>query len=160
LAARRPEHQQARAQLARQDSVIAAARAALPARPAEQRRIELHTRRALRLRPAGYASAEQLSNFRAQLPVGKAQVRGTQAELQSQIVGKDPLSADIERLAALVQAAESDVAAAEIDLSRTEIRAPVAGRVGQRSVRPGQNVQPGAHLLSLVPDRDLWVQAN
>ena len=160
LATRRAEHQQARAQLARQDSVIEAARAALQARQAEQRRIELDIQRILPLRQSGYASEEQLSNFRAQLDVAKAQVRGAQAELQSQILGKDTLSADIERLAALVQAAESDVAAAEIDLSRTEIRAPVAGRVGQRSVRPGQNVQPGAHLLSLVPDRDLWVQAN
>lgn len=160
LATRRAEHQQARAQLARQDSVIEAARAALQARQAEQRRIELDIQRILPLRQSGYASEEQLSNLRAQLDVAKAQVRGAQAELQSQILGKDTLSADIERLAALVQAAESEVAAAEIDLSRTEIRAPVAGRVGQRSVRPGQNVQPGEHLLALVPDRDLWVQAN
>ncbi|MFO5689632.1 HlyD family efflux transporter periplasmic adaptor subunit, partial [Klebsiella pneumoniae] len=31
---------------------------------------------------------------------------------------------------------------------------------GQRSARNGQYVQVGTHLLSLVPDEDIWVQAN
>ncbi|NLY58609.1 MAG: HlyD family secretion protein [Gammaproteobacteria bacterium] len=160
LATRQAEHLQAQAQLKRQDSMIEAARAAVEARKAEQRRIELDIQRILPLRQSGYASEEQLSNFRAQLDVAKAQVRGAQAELQTQILSKDTLSADIDRLAALIQAAESAVTSAEIALSRTEIRAPVPGRVGQRSVRVGLNVQPGDHLLALVPGRDLWVQAN
>lgn len=160
LATRQAEHAQARAQLRRQDSMIEAARAAVDARKAEQRRIELDIQRILPLRESGYASEEQLSNFRAQLDVARAQVRGAEAELQTQILSKDTLSADIDRLAALVQAAESEISGAEIALSRAQIRAPVPGRVGQRSVRIGQNVQPGDHLLAIVPGRDLWVQAN
>ena len=160
LATREAEHQQARAQLKRQDSMIEAARAALDARKAEQRRIELDIQRILPLRESGYASEEQISNFRAQLDVAKAHVRGAEAESQTQGATKDTLQAEIDRLAALIQAAQSEVAGAEIDLSRTEIRAPVPGRVGQRSVRIGLNVQPGNHLLAIVPGRDLWVQAN
>ena len=160
LATREAEHLQARAQLVRQDSLIEAARAAVEARKAEQRRIELDIKRILPLRQSGYASEEQLSNFRAQLDVAKAQVRGAEAELQTQVLSKDTLGADIDRLAALIQAAQSEVAKAELDLSRSEIRAPVPGRVGQRSVRIGMNVQPGDHLLAIVPGKDLWVQAN
>ena len=160
LATREAEHQQSRAQLKRQDSMIEAARATVDARKAEQRRIELDIQRILPLRQSGYASEEQISNFRAQLDVAKAQVRGAEAELQTQILSKDTLSADIDRLAALIQMAESEVARAEIDLSRAEIRAPVPGRVGQRTVRIGLNVQPGDYLLAIVPSRDLWVQAN
>src|SRR5690554_574951 len=160
LATREAEHLQARAQLKRQDSMIASAQAAVEARKAEQRRIELDIQRILPLRKSGYASEEQLSNFRAQLDVAKAQVRGAEAELQTQILTKDTLGADIDRLAALTQAAQSEVAKAELDLSRSEIRAPVPGRVGQRSVRIGLNVQPGDHLLAIVPGKDLWVQAN
>lgn len=160
LATREAEHLQARAQLVRQGSLIEAARAAVEARKAEQRRIELDIKRILPLRQSGYASEEQLSNFRAQLDVAKAQVRGAEAELQTQVLSKDTLGADIDRLAALIQAAQSEVAKAELDLSRSEIRAPVPGRVGQRSVRIGMNVQPGDHLLAIVPGRDLWVQAN
>ena len=160
LATREAEHLQAQAQLKRQDSLIEAAQATVEARKAEQRRIELDIQRILPLRQSGYASEEQLSNFRAQLDVAKAQVRGAEAELQTQTLSKDTLSADIERLSALIQAAQSEVTAAEIDLSRTEIRAPVPGRVGRRSVRIGLNVQPGEHLLAIVPAQDLWVQAN
>ncbi|MFA5678268.1 MAG: HlyD family secretion protein [Pseudomonas sp.] len=160
LAMREAEHLQAKAQLNRQDSMIEAARAAVDARKAEQRRIELDIQRILPLRQSGYASEEQISNFRAQLDVAKAQVRGAEAELQTQTLSKDTLRAEIDRLAALIQAAQSEVAGAEIDLSRTEIRAPVPGRVGQRSVRIGLNVQPGDHLLAIVPGKDLWVQAN
>ncbi|SDS00047.1 membrane fusion protein, multidrug efflux system [Halopseudomonas litoralis] len=160
LATREAERLQARAQLVRQDSLIETARAAVEARKAEQRRIELDIKRILPLRQSGYASEEQVSNFRAQLDVAKAQVRGAEAELQTQVLTKDTLGADIERLAALVQAAESDVSKADLDISRTEIRAPVSGRIGQRSVRIGLNVQPGNHLLAIVPDKGLWVQAN
>ena len=160
LATRQAELAQARAMLARHDSMIEAARAAVDARRAEQKRIELDIRRITPLRQSGYASEEQLSNFRAQLEVARAHVRGASAELQTQVLSKDTLTADIDRLSALVQAAQSEVQSAEIDLSRTRINAPVPGRVGQRSVRIGQNVQPGDHLLAIVPARDLWVQAN
>ena len=44
--------------------------------------------------------------------------------------------------------------------SRTLIHSPISGLVGQRSARNGQYVQVGTHLLSLVPDEDIWVQAN
>ncbi|MCA4129003.1 efflux RND transporter periplasmic adaptor subunit, partial [Pseudomonas aeruginosa] len=40
------------------------------------------------------------------------------------------------------------------------IHSPINGLVGQRSARNGQYVQVGTHLLSLVPDEDIWVQAN
>lgn len=160
LATRKAEHLYAHAQLARQDSLIEAAKAQLEARKAEQRRVGLDIERISPLRKSGYASEEQISNLRAQLDVTKAQVRGAAADVQTQILTKDALNADIERLTALVQAAEAEVGKALLDLSRTELRAPTSGRVGQRGVRLGQNVQPGAMLLAIVPGKDLWVQAN
>ncbi|MNJ61860.1 putative multidrug resistance protein EmrK [compost metagenome] len=32
--------------------------------------------------------------------------------------------------------------------------------IGQRAARNGQVVQTGAYLLSIVPDEDIWIQAN
>src|SRR5205823_11896143 len=61
--------------------------------------------------------------------------------------------------AALKQAAaERDLA--RINLGYTEVRAPVDGVVGNRGVREGAYAAAGAQLLSLVPARDLWVDAN
>jgi HlyD family secretion protein len=64
-------------------------------------------------------AAEELNTARAQLEVANAQVRNAKA---------------------LVAQREAAVQAAEVDLRRTEIRAPVDGLVIKRSVEPGQTV--------------------
>lgn len=61
---------------------------------------------------------------------------------------------------AAVEAARAQLAAAELDLERTVIRAPIAGVVGDRQVRVGQFVQPGAPLMAVVPLDALYVVAN
>jgi membrane fusion protein (multidrug efflux system) len=62
-------------------------------------------------------------------------------------------------VAALAQAkAAQDVA--QVDLDSTVVRAPVSGVVGNRQVRVGRLVAPGASLLDIVPVHDLWVVAN
>jgi membrane fusion protein (multidrug efflux system) len=60
--------------------------------------------------------------------------------------------------ASLTQAiAERDIA--RLNLGYTELRAPVDGTVGNRRARVG--VAPnGGQLLSIVPARGLWVDAN
>jgi len=61
--------------------------------------------------------------------------------------------------AALAQAvAERDLA--RINLGYTEIRAPIDGVVGNRGARVGSYATTGAQLLSIVPDRGLWIDAN
>jgi len=62
----------------------------------------------------------------------------------------------------VAQAAAARAAAQQIgiDLSRTEVRAPVAGVVGARAVRVGQYVRPGGALMSIVPLADAYVVAN
>ena len=50
---------------------------------------------------------------------------------------------------------------AELNLSYATITAPVDGAVGDRSIRPGEYVQPGTKLLSVVPmGAGLYVGAN
>ena len=83
-----------------------------------------------------------------------------QADLQAQRIQIDSLTTDIQRLEALLASARTDLQQAEVNLSRTDIHAPVAGLVGNRAARSGQYVQVGSHLLALVPDNAIWVQAN
>lgn len=49
---------------------------------------------------------------------------------------------------------------ARLDLGRTTITAPVAGRIAKKNVDTGKYVQPGQPLLSIVDDDNLWVVAN
>jgi membrane fusion protein (multidrug efflux system) len=49
---------------------------------------------------------------------------------------------------------------ANITLGYTRIVAPVDGMVGERGVRAGQYVRPGAQVISVVPLDTVWVVAN
>ncbi len=63
-------------------------------------------------------------------------------------------------LEAALAAAVADRDAAALTLSYAEIRAPVDGVVGNRAVQRGAYAAAGTPLLSLVPSRGLWVDAN
>ncbi len=49
---------------------------------------------------------------------------------------------------------------ARLDLSYTELRAPVDGIVGNRSAQVGAYASTGSRLISLVPVNGLWIDAN
>ncbi|RWN01256.1 MAG: HlyD family secretion protein [Mesorhizobium sp.] len=69
---------------------------------------------------------------------------------------------DAQRKAAVAAVAQARAAEelAQIDLDNAVVRAPVDGVVGNRQVRIGRLVAPGASLLDIVPVNDLWVVAN
>jgi membrane fusion protein (multidrug efflux system) len=60
--------------------------------------------------------------------------------------------------AALAEA-RANLREARLNLSYTEVRSEVAGYIEDRSVHPGNRVQPGQTILSIRP-RDVWVDAN
>ncbi|WP_284200753.1 HlyD family secretion protein, partial [Sinorhizobium fredii] len=70
------------------------------------------------------------------------------------------LAAQREAAVAAVAQAEAARDLAQIDLDSTVVRAPVGGVVGNRQVRIGRLVAPGAALLDIVPVDDVWVVAN
>jgi membrane fusion protein (multidrug efflux system) len=61
---------------------------------------------------------------------------------------------------AAVALAQARLDKAKVDLGRTVIRAPVDGVIAQRQVQLGQRVQPSTPLLSVVPVREMYVNAN
>ncbi len=82
------------------------------------------------------------------------------ADLEAQRVQRDTLGAEIKRLEAQIASAPHRTGASRNQPVTHLIHSPISGLVGQRSARNGQYVQVGTHLLSLVPDEDIWVQAN
>jgi membrane fusion protein (multidrug efflux system) len=67
--------------------------------------------------------------------------------------------AKAKQAAAQVGQLKAVVRQAELDLSYTKIYAPEAGRITRKSVEPGDYVQVGQTLFSIVPDQ-VWVVAN
>jgi membrane fusion protein (multidrug efflux system) len=160
LATREAELSQARSTLDQQASLIAASQADVVASEATLSRTELDLARAKALRKPGFISEERVTTLTADSHIARAQVSKAQADLQAQRQQVNTLNAEIKRLEAQIASARSDLAQAELNLTRTQIHAPVSGFIGQRAARNGQVVQAGAYLLSLVPDQDIWVQAN
>ncbi|ENM3028596.1 TPA: HlyD family secretion protein [Pseudomonas aeruginosa] len=160
LATREAELAQARSKLVQQGSLIAASAADVNASQATLGRAQIDLNRAEALRKPGYVSEERVTTLTADNHVARSQLAKARADLEAQRVQRDTLGAEIKRLEAQIASARTELAQAEINLSRTLIHSPINGLVGQRSARNGQYVQVGTHLLSLVPDEDIWVQAN
>lgn len=89
----------------------------------------------------------------AQLQQGKSALLAAQKRLEVLFTERD-------RGAALLAHARSFEHQAELNLSYTEIIAPLDGTVGARSLRVGQYVQAGTQLMALVPLDQVYVVAN
>lgn len=81
--------------------------------------------------------------------------RMQQLRLQAQQAGGGQAAAQ-----AAVNAARAQLQQAELNRTRTVIRAPIAGEVGDRQVQVGQLVRPGSPLMSVVPLSAVYVVAN
>ncbi len=160
LDTRQAERLQAQSKLAQQGSLIAAGEAQVVASQATLGRSQIDLNRAEALRKPGYVSEERVTTLSADTRVAHSQVSKAQADLQGQRQQVNALNAEIKRLDAQIATARTDLAQAQVNLARSQIHAPISGLIGQRAARPGQYVQPGAYLLSIVPDENIWVQAN
>ena len=160
LAMREAERTQAQSKLTQQASLIAAGAAKVASSQASLGRSQLDLSRAQTLRKPGYVSEERVTTLAADNHIARSQVTMAEADLQGQRQQVNALNAEIKRLDALIANARTDLAQAELNLTRSEIHAPISGLVGQRAARNGQYVQAGAYLLSIVPDQDIWIQAN
>jgi membrane fusion protein (multidrug efflux system) len=95
-------------------------------------RAETNLKRRQTLASRGYVSTEELDNFANAFKVAKANL--------------DLVNATLDQ--------------ARLDLGRTIIRAPVDGIVAKRDVQLGQRIVAGAHLLSIIPISQMYVNAN
>jgi membrane fusion protein (multidrug efflux system) len=100
---------------------------------------------------------------KAQLDAAKARVNQAHATVGSahaDVMQVKMRSADAQAKLAKVQQALAALDAAQLNLSYTEIVAPVAGVATHKQVEAGQIVQAGQGLLVVVPLQDVWVTAN
>jgi membrane fusion protein (multidrug efflux system) len=113
------------------------------------------------------AVAEAEANVLAQQnAVSSAKQRLVQAEAQSsQSVKNGPGQIRVQQsraqaAQAAIQQAQAKVEQARLNLSYTQIKAPVAGIVNKKNVQVGANLAAGQDLMTIIPLTDLWVTAN
>jgi membrane fusion protein (multidrug efflux system) len=116
------------------------------------------------------ADQEKLSQAQRNVEVVKAQLDAAKARVLQARAGVEGARADVKQVGMRTADAQAKVAkvaqarasldAAELNLSYTDVVAPVDGVATHKQVEPGQIVQAGQGLLVVVPLQDVWVTAN
>ncbi len=116
------------------------------------------------------ADQEKLGQAQRNIDISKSQVAAAQARVEQAKAGVASAHADTKQVnmraadaqgkAAKVQEMRAAVEAASLNLSYTQLVAPVDGVVTHKQVEPGQIVQQGQGLMVVVPLQDVWVTAN
>ena len=142
-----------RSTIAQADAGVAAAQAeATRARLDDERYRDLATRSAVSLESAQRALAATQT---AQAGSERASAAQQGARRQIDVIASQRKQAE----AALAQA-QAELEAATLNLSYTELRAPVDGVIGNRRARVGAYATAASPMLVVVPSHGLWIDAN
>ncbi len=106
-----------------------------------------------------YRSINPNAISKQQLDAATATIRSAKAKVDSAEQQVTGMRASVAAAAASEEAARVAVLNAKLQLSYTQITAPAAGHVSEKTVQPGNVVAAGAGLLALVGD-EIWVTAN
>lgn len=149
------------------DANVRAAQTSIRSADAQRTLAEADQRRYDALVASGAVAKQDVERFRAAAVTAQANAARSTADLA---VSRDQaavtrarrasLQADLARAEAAVANAHAALDLARQDQTNTLIRAPIDGVVGDRQVEPGDYVQPGSRLLTVVPLEALYVIAN
>ena len=104
-----------------------------------------------------------ISMAQSQLTQARAGHTQAAAQLQSAQTAPEQVAAQRARASsaeAHVLQQRAAVQQAELNLQYATVKAQVKGIVSKRTVEPGQIVQPGQPLMTVIPLEDVWVTAN
>ena len=112
------------------------------------------------LMKSGSGTIQRAQQTDAALRASNAQLQHAKSGLVAAQRKVDVLTTQRAQATAQLEHARAVADQAELNLSYTEITAPVDGTVGARSLRVGQYVQAGTQLMAVVPLDAVYVVAN
>ncbi|MBK4726446.1 HlyD family secretion protein [Pantoea agglomerans] len=148
------------AQLEQQKATIAQTEAAVSASQATLNYAGQNADRYRRLLKSGTATADEQQKSSSTMLSAAAQVKQSQAAVLAARKEVAVLQASVKQADADIAAMQASVDQAQLNLSYTQIIAPISGSVGQRAVRQGAWVAAGTRLLAVVPLQQSYVVAN
>jgi len=160
IAARRADIERGQAELKQQQANIVQARAQVTGARAVQSYAAAQVKRYEPLVATGAESEEHLAELRNSESQAAATLAANLAAVEAAERQPATTQAQIEQARAQLEAAEASVRQAQLDTQDTVVRSTLAGRVGDRTVRVGQFVQPGTRLMTIVPVQDVYLTAN
>jgi membrane fusion protein (multidrug efflux system) len=155
--------QQAEAQLAQTGSDISAATSAVQSAREQVKQAQAaydeavkNAHRVSSLAGKGAVSKADSDHATAQRDSTSAALKAARAALQEAIERRGKTGAGNAR----TRIARAQLSQAQLNLSYTRVRAPVAGIVSDFDLRPGSTVAAGQTLFALVETKEWWIDAN
>jgi multidrug efflux system membrane fusion protein len=108
-------------------------------------------------RNALHSAQAQLEQARAAANLAQSRTEHAQALFAAQAMSREEFNArqtELNQTAAEVRAAEAAVATAKLNLNFTEVRAPIAGRVGRAYLTAGNLAQADQSILTTLVSQD------
>ena len=143
-----------------QQAVVAQTQAAIGAADAAVTRDRADQERTRTLSASSFASVQSLQHADAAFKTSQAAAQQTRAAFDAAQRQLDVIASEKRQVEAALAGAVADRDAARLNLSYTELRAPIDGTIGNRIARAGSFATVGAQLLSIIPAQGLWVDAN
>jgi membrane fusion protein (multidrug efflux system) len=148
------------ATVSRQPSIIEEQQAAVASARATLAFAQDNAHRYDHLATTGAGTVEEHQKADTTLQQGQASLDSAEASLDAANRQLDVLKAKRSAAEAAVKADEAQLEQAKLNLSYTQILAPIDGMVGERSVQVGNYVGPGATLMTVVPLDHVYIEAN
>jgi membrane fusion protein (multidrug efflux system) len=104
--------------------------------------------------------AQQLDAAQAAADAARANLEAVRRQAAASGSNVAVAAAGLRSAEARLDAARTAVENARIQIGYTVITAPTEGIIARRKVEPGELVQVGQSLMSIVPLKDVWVTAN
>jgi membrane fusion protein, multidrug efflux system len=156
----RSQFEQINATVSRQPSIVAEQQAAVASARAKLAFAQADARRYGNLATSGAGTMREHQEADSTLQQGQASLDSAEASLEAARQQLDVLKAQRSAAEAAVKADEAQLEQAKLNLSYTQIRAPIDGMVGERSVQVGNYVSPGTTLMTVVPLDQVYIEAN
>jgi membrane fusion protein (multidrug efflux system) len=148
------------AEIARQPALVDQARATLRSDDATLEFARENAARYRNLSETGAGTTQEQQHASSALAEELALQAHNRAALVATEQNLDVLRTERDKASGALAHAEAALEQAKLNLSYTEIHAPVDGKVGRRSVRVGAYVTTGTPLLAIVPLSEAYVVAN
>jgi membrane fusion protein (multidrug efflux system) len=148
------------ATVARQPSIIEEQQSAVASARARLALAQANASRYGNLAVTGAGTTQEHQQADAALRQDQASLDSSQASLDAARRQLDVLTAQRSAAEATVRQDQAQLDQARLNLSYTQIVAPIDGMVGERSVQVGNYVSPGATLMTVVPLDQVYIEAN
>jgi len=156
----RSQLDQISATVSRQPSIIEEQQAAVASAHARLDFAQADARRFGNLAATGAGTMQEHQKADTTLRQGQASLDSAEASLDAARRQLDVLKAQRSAAQAAVKVDEAQLEQAKLNLSYTQIRAPIDGMVGERSVQVGNYVGPDTTLMTVVPLDQVYIEAN